>query len=87
MLKLEINKELVVSTCHVTENEINSNSLVNYSSDDCNVRLVVEHAAKDLGDGYPNLKRLISLAQDLDCKWLVLDCDAYQVEGLPVFDW
>lgn len=89
-LNLEINKELVLSTCHVREGEVELVEDRNYSYDGCNTRLHVQNMIEDFDDNYPtanNLKNCLELAKSLDCKWLVLDCDGPEVEFLEKFDW
>lgn len=90
MKTLEINKELVLSTCHVREGEIELATERNYSSDECCVRLHVDGMLDTFEDEFPtcdNLKKCLELAKSLDCKWLVLDCDGTEVEFLDKFDW
>lgn len=87
---IEINKEMVLSTCHVTENEINAG--IETSSDDfCNrycVSILLEDAKEcEYEKAYPNLLTLLKIAKAHNCKWLVLDCDGDEVEGLPTFNW
>ena len=89
---LEINKELVLSTAHVTQAECNNDEFFNYSSDEFNTRFHAEltlddMVEKDLGNKYPNLSRLLELAKNHDCKWLVLDCDGIVHNSLKVFTW
>jgi hypothetical protein len=102
ILNLEINKELVLSTCHVKESTLcgsfNEEFVKghDYSGDDCNVRLNVEccldwnerNCATQLGAYFPEeLLNLLQIAELNECKWLVLDCDGGVVQGLPTFDW
>lgn len=35
----------------------------------------------------PHLTRLMDVARELGCRWILLDSDAYAVEGLPFFEW
>ncbi len=95
-LNLEINKELVVSTCHVAEDTLSNNDhgehgLFNYSNDECNRRFLVSHLQMITGeelDKIPaSLYNLLKIAQDADCKWLVLDCDGPVYDNLPKFEW
>lgn len=91
MNTLEINKELVLSTCHVREGELDLiDEEYNYSTDEYNTRLHVEIMLDSFDDKYPtsdNLKKCLDLAKSLDCKWLVLDCDGSSVDFLDQFDW
>lgn len=34
-----------------------------------------------------DLASLLRFAKEKGCTWLVLDCDAEQVDGLPTYDW
>jgi hypothetical protein len=92
-MKVEINKELVLSTAHAEELEVNSNPFFNYSSDEANIRLYVEVVLENFEDDgslkelYPNIFKLINLANELNCKWLVLDCDGIISDELPIFEW
>ena len=86
--QLEINKELVLSTSHVTEQECNSSSLENYSADNENIRLHVNTAKNYLCVNIcPNLSNLVKLADQMECKWLVLDSAGFVVDGLKTFEW
>lgn len=89
---VEVNKELVLSTGHVTEKECNNDAFFNYSNDECNVRFLVHHVLdfiteKDLVSEYPNLHQLLKMAIDLECKWLLLDSDGNVHPDLVVFEW
>lgn len=100
-MELEINKELVLSTSHLkkstlekffTECFVKEND---FSADENNVRFHVEICLNwnnDCREGsevdFPSeLLNLLKLAESHGCKWLVLDCDGDQVEGLPTFGW
>ncbi|AFK66737.1 hypothetical protein COPG_00141 [Colwellia phage 9A] len=89
--QLEINKELVLSSCHVTYEEINLASLVDYSNDDANTRFYVEAAIEELtslcNTVSTNLLPLLKLADQMGCKWLVLDESGSVLEELPKFNW
>ena len=90
MNTLEINKELVLSTCHVEQCELVLVEDRNYSYDESNTRLHVDNMLESFDDHYPtanNLKKCLELAKSLDCKWLVLDCDGPSVDFLDQFDW
>jgi hypothetical protein len=90
-MELEINKELVLSTAHISEetnNYLQLGELIDYSSDECNYRLYVNHDVKFSNfEAYPDLVCLLILAKSHNCKWLVLDRDGDVVEGLPIFEW
>ena len=89
-MNLEINKELVISSCHVEEWESKLTEERNYSSDQCSIRLYVDGMLDTFEEEFPtsdNLKKCLELAKSLDCKWLVLDCDGLEVEFLEKFDW
>lgn len=86
---LEINKELVLSTCHVREGELSLTDDFNCSKDECLSRYHVESMIINVEEYSTcnNLKTLLVLARNLECKWLVLDCDGNSVDFLPKFDW
>jgi len=90
--KLEINKELVLSTAHIT-----LDTAVMLDSEDCPFYVIKDayswrmHVQKGAlihkCDGSPELQALAKLAQDNYCNWLVLDQDADTYDELPTFDW
>lgn len=98
---IEINKEMVLSTCHVKESTLNgcfNEDFIkekDFSADENNVRFHVEiclHWNEDCREGcevdFPQeLTTLLKIAQSHGCKWLVLDYDGAVIEGLPIFDW
>lgn len=96
-MKLEINKELVVSTAHLTE--YTCNTVIQNLIDDCLLcgfkndygwRIVVTGLCKDriaMQSIPQSLQKLILIAESHNCKWLVLDCDGPEIEGLETFDW
>ena len=89
-MNLEINKELVLSTCHVSEGNKMMAEDHSYSNDENNIRLHVEGILDGFEESFPTgdcLKKCLELAKSLDCKWLVLDCDGLEVEFLEKFYW
>ncbi len=90
--KLEINKELVLSTSHVPDHTA---TFINLGTpmfiviqDGFTFRMYVsEDSAIHDCEGHAELLVLAKLAQDNDCKWLVLDCDAATYDELPTFEW
>ncbi len=92
-MKIEINKELVLSNTHVTREEFYSLDFINYSSDEDNIRLHVESVLDEIEESgeyltkHDNIQTLCVLAKSLDCKWLVLDCDGVVSEDLKTFSW
>jgi hypothetical protein len=40
-----------------------------------------------LDEAPPELRKLFAVARGQDCCWLMLDCDAEEIEGLEVFEW
>jgi hypothetical protein len=84
--KLEINSELVLSTAHISEstNAALTNDLLTQRTD-CGLRL---HVLGFIEYGAPEeLKALLKLAKQNNCKWLLLDRDGDIHPSLPVFDW
>lgn len=47
----------------------------------------VDHADAAREVGHPELASLIDVAIEIGCRFLLLDCDADQVPGMPTFDW
>jgi hypothetical protein len=95
---LEINRELVVSTAHVSKQTMDwllGGSPDGYETFDLPGGDSVEYgalvwtggSASDPDSLPPDLSRLIALAREHDCKWLRLDCDGLTVEGFQKFDW
>lgn len=97
----EIEKSFVCSTCHITaednkrlekekEDELSSILMYKYEYGyrlyvgDLPDEYIAEYRAAGLSDELCNLLRI---AYQLDCKWLVLDCDGSDYEELPSFDW
>ena len=79
--KYEINKELVVSTSHITHAEsqvLSLRSTVPSEPHDYGRRVLVgDEPEKDTHPFLkqcPNVRTLVNTAHDLGCKWLVLDC-------------
>lgn len=95
MLKLEINKELVVSTCHLSKAAIQSEIVTenkDSSVDSWLTRLHVDSVLEQLTylddiKSYGDLNLLLQLAQDNDCAWLVLDGSGSVLEGFAVYQW
>ena len=91
--EFEINKELVLSSGHLSLEEFNAASKGTYADIyKYGIRIYVLHVV----DAYeydtdvcelPILKRLVELAQEHDCKWLVFDEDGNQHKSLPYFEW
>jgi hypothetical protein len=99
-MKPEIQKKLVVGTCHITQED--NESLCNFSE----VMIVKASSpiVRDFRYGYDvyidpeaplerweqasdHLRTLIMMAWAAGCHWLTLDADAEKINGLPTFDW
>lgn len=98
-LKLEINKELVLSTCHVSETTCNSvikdlldDGIIYATDTGYGWRIIVPEAQemeyfKTDSDFPKDLYNLLLLAHSHDCKWLVLDCDGLTYNLLEKYEW
>lgn len=98
-LTLEINKELVLSTCHVSEKvcnktikELLDNSVICAFDTGYGWRILLpepqdlEYLKTD--EDFPtDLYNLLVLAYSHDCKWLVLDCDGPTYDLLAKYEW
>jgi len=94
----EINRELVLSTGHVTEAD---NALLAKRVKDgviaatefgwricTNLEMTFARVRLDAECGYsPALLQLLDTARILGCKWLVLEADGPLHDELPKFDW
>lgn len=92
-LGVEINRELVLSTAHVTEETRKdfelSEKVTGIEPYKYGYRIwvdITEVNGKSTND-YPELANLLVMAKGLNCKWLVLDMDAEPVKGLKQFEW
>ena len=93
-MKLEIQRHLVVSTCHVTQDDT-----ICLSEQECIVAHEFEegfhvhvpeadHDDELRDNGYsPAFLGLLKLARENDCDYLTLDRDGPEIEGLTSFDW
>ena len=43
--------------------------------------------ADDLHNIPEDLRAVFALAREYDCCWIKLDCDATEIDALPVYDW
>ena len=94
MAELEFEKNLVVSTCHITETD--SEKL--FSNDNSSELIVHEteyyflvyvnadylSSAKDLSDSF---LKLYQLAIDNECDYLKIDRDGPEIKGFQKYDW
>ena len=89
-VKLEFEKNLVVSTCHITEDEMNilssgETSLVCY---DTEYFALIYVAGDSVGNEFtPEFKALINLAKKNGCQYLKIDRDGPILEGFETYDW
>ena len=95
---MEINKELVLSTCHIPEvvaEQLANNTIEGLIviRDEYSWRVLTdirtELSLDPQGESaIPSvLLHLLGLAQGLDCKWLLLDQDGPVDDSLAIFDW
>jgi hypothetical protein len=92
---LEINKELVVSTAHVTRHTmewLQGAEVPGYEQFALPAGDKVEYGQlvyteTDMHSLPADLAPLIDLALANDCKWLRLDCDGFTVDGYPTYVW
>lgn len=97
--ELEINKELVLSTCHICKETserlskidkgdlLESDLFIDEYQEGWRILVPTDLASHDFGIVPGDLVLLLLLAKENDCKWLVLDCDGLEVAGLPVHTW
>ena len=94
MVDLEINKEIVFSTAHITsdiafdlENDVHYGLIV--IKDNYYYRILTEFKREDVENEKPPevLKNLLDIAVRNKCKWLVLDLDGPRFEQLESFNW
>jgi hypothetical protein len=95
--KYEVNKELVLSTGHISEKtgfdlersgarHSNINLVVNPF--EYGYRVLTTNDSIDDLEGCPlDLIELVKLSNSLGCKWLVLDQDGPVMDNLQKFDW
>jgi hypothetical protein len=93
-MKLEIQRCLVVGTCHVTQDDTiclsEEEGIVAHEYEEGFYVHVPDAACDDelRGIGYsPAFLGLLKLARENDCDYLTLDRDGPEIEGLEVFEW
>lgn len=85
--KLEINKELVLSTAHLPKD------LAEGMDSDCTTPFAYDRVENGYlvyvgSQRYPEeLAQAIALAQFNECKWIRYDADGPRLQSLPVWDW
>jgi hypothetical protein len=94
---LEINKEIVFSTCHITRADDLLLDGLSKRDDNCidsheyGYRLLVSKSTIDNGLDFEGLSPfvcfLVGIALLNGCKWLLLDSDGPIIEALPVHEW
>jgi hypothetical protein len=96
---LEINKELVISTAHVRESTFAAlcsgnpkyTPYISFDRYDYGVRIYIELTEMlepEVSGHIPlELFKVMQLAHDKDCKWLVLDQDGDVVPWLNTWEW
>ena len=95
--KFEINKEIVFSTAHISE-ECND-ALSGFADEDDPIariinyeyeygyRLYINPNELTPTTEFPELNRLMARAKLSRCKWLLLDQNGPEYEGFETFDW
>lgn len=92
-MKLEIEKALVLSTGHVSKAtaQLLPNGIPNviaYSKGPYGWLIYTDPDMNQDSSGVPaELVRLLEVAQEHDCVWLMLDRDGTVEESLSTFDW
>ena len=97
---VEIEKMITMSTAHITIDT--NNMLIRASNPSCTYGLTVylkddygffvfvpdEEQFYTEGPNIPeDLKQCLMTAKKHDCRWLCLDADGSEVEGLVVYEW
>lgn len=97
--RIEINRELVLSTCHIPAADAKILDNLEYVVEDFGYRLDTflgrtADEIRDLEDmAYRveglsgSLFDLLVLAREYECRWLVLDGDGPEMSTLPKFEW
>lgn len=84
----EVNKELVLSTCHIPYGTSKALSDQTMTAADTNVpygwRVWVD---SDIIEGHKVLAGLLALAEEKGCKWLVLDQDGPVCDDITQWEW
>ncbi|PCJ39024.1 MAG: hypothetical protein COA71_14650 [SAR86 cluster bacterium] len=95
-MNLEINKELVLSTAHISHEtslllaneDWLDNLVISIYAFEYGWRIYAPYQHNTLRNELPNeLNKLLELAMEHDCKWLVLDQDGAIHNEFPTFDW
>jgi len=95
----EINSEIVFSTAHLSE--ACAKALSEESSDEqsraVSALLVYPHGEfgfrifvpkdRSFQTEFPELNRILRLAQGNEIAWVLFDCDGLKYEQFPTFDW
>lgn len=92
-MSAEITKMLVLSTAHLTEYACNQ-WLAESCPWACYEKAEIGYfmyACDDTQPGEPGVPAeiapIIAFARANGCDWVMFDCDAPEIEGLPVYDW
>jgi hypothetical protein len=91
-LEEAIEKILVVSTCHITEEEDNFLNKNTKFKDPWSFILYISAEETDLYEknylgGHKNLIKITSLARQLDCQWVKIDADGKVFDFLDIYEW
>lgn len=93
---LEIQKMIILSTAHITEQtaklldkepEENSMTISVYKKSEYGWFLPIENISYDTAAVPEDLKKVIAFAKDHGCSWLCLDCDGPILEYLDTYKW
>ena len=96
--QLEINREVVFSTAHITEkdsvqlhNDEDGTGLITTYDFEYGYRIYLDKDAyntiQECVEYSKAFKNLYKIALRYDCKWMVLDCDCKALDNLPTFNW
>lgn len=95
-MQYEINKEIVFSSCHITEQDdyrLSNLLFMSLSIYEYEYGHRIYVGVENLVDGDEKILlsdsfwNLYQIAIDNDCKWLLIDCDGQVFDHLQKFDW
>lgn len=77
----EIAKVLICSTAHCTKEKVESLGNIGLRGD-YGVMVSVDMLRNDT-----DMRQILNIAREKECSYIMLDGDAPQMDGLPVYDW